>query len=469
MKVMRKMISLLAVILVSVFPALFLFFQNVNEMYLGEIIKPIAIFLLIACLIVIVLCLFTKHFEISCAISAALMLFLLNFKYVQNLIQIVIPSARYWQILPVGIVIILIVGFSVCRKYKDTFMDSFLIILAITFGVLIILNFVVALPSLFLTSNLNLNIEQSKKEEGEVTQEDAPNVYYFLFDEYSSFSVIKKYFEYDNSEFEVFLQDNKFTISYNSYNNSYRTTTVTTNVLNLEYVVDDNTTEKRKEQLRTESNLEMIMREAGYNIVGVGEASSFLGIGEGAEEGTSYTIEGQTTEQVIMQNTFLYPLFQQTINADAQIISDAFSYFDEYKKPSEKQFLMFYIECPHQPFIFNSSGKINNGSNWHNWKDKQYYLGQYIYITEKIETMIEQILEVDPEAVILLQSDHSARYLENEDGEYVISDEDRRNFFNAVYYQGKAVEEIVGKSGVNTLRIVMNKVLGLNLEELNDA
>ena len=47
----------------------------------------------------------------------------------------------------------------------------------------------------------------------DVGDNDRPNIYWMIFDEYSNFDVLEKYFDYDNSEFASFLEDSGFTIS----------------------------------------------------------------------------------------------------------------------------------------------------------------------------------------------------------------------------------------------------------------
>jgi len=90
-------------------------------------------------------------------------------------------------------------------------------------------------------------------------------------------------------------------------------------------------------------------------------------------------------------------------------------------------------------------------------KEKKYYLGQYIFATEKMREIAELLVENDPNSIIIIQSDHGARASSDPDLFLEIFPlEDVSNIFNAVYYKGEKLD-IEGLSGVNTLRLVLNK------------
>ena len=68
-----------------------------------------------------------------------------------------------------------------------------------------------------------------------------------------------------------------------------------------------------------------------------------------------------------------------------------------------------YIQCPHAPFIYNADGSVRDLDTAWYWKDETLYPGQLQYINTVILDAIDNIQAQDPDAVILLQSDHGAR------------------------------------------------------------
>lgn len=76
--------------------------------------------------------------------------------------------------------------------------------------------------------------------------------------------------------------------------------------------------------------------------------------------------------------------------------------------------------------------------------------------------VLENLVENDPDALIMTMSDHGARYAPGTDPEDAIT------IFNAFYYAGEDLQEYTGKSGINTIQRLLNLVLGTDFEELPD-
>lgn len=84
-----------------------------------------------------------------------------------------------------------------------------------------------------------VNTEPDNVQNINYSNEKLPNIYYFIFDEFSANDVVQKYYDYDNSAFYNKLEDLGFTVSENSENKSFETITVTANYMNYDYVVTD--------------------------------------------------------------------------------------------------------------------------------------------------------------------------------------------------------------------------------------
>ena len=91
-----------------------------------------------------------------------------------------------------------------------------------------------------------------------------------------------------------------------------------------------------------------------------------------------------------------------------------------------------------------------------------------------MERIVEDIQKNDPDALIILMSDHGARYPHWQVDHYGAKAYDAsvetlymQNILNCVYYQGKEMD-IEGKSGINTLRIVLNEIFMTNYEMLDN-
>ena len=125
-------------------------------------------------------------------------------------------------------------------------------------------------------------------------------------------------------------------------------------------------------------------------------------------------------------------------------------------------------------FVVDSKGESINESTIHEWKDKELYLNQLKYVNSCIETMVDNIIDSDPDAVIILQSDHGVRYpyhmmecYGTPEYDATIETPYMQNILNCVYYQGKEID-IEGKTGINTLRTVLNEVFMTDYEMLDE-
>ena len=178
----------------------------------------------------------------------------------------------------------------------------------------------------------------------------------------------------------------------------------------------------------------------------------------------SITVSGESFSDIIFNRTPLYILNRDTEIEKVTTTKNNLKYFeskDLYQK--ENNMVMLYELLPHQPFIFDRDGRLNSIYHWNDWVEKENYLGQFIYCTKHILDIVHQIIENDPTCIIVLQSDHSARYLKDIDGNLLISPQDRMHCLNAVYYLGKNFEQIKGQSGVNTWRILCNELFTLEM------
>ena len=124
-----------------------------------------------------------------------------------------------------------------------------------------------------------------------------------------------------------------------------------------------------------------------------------------------------------------------------------------------------YVQCPHTYFYYDADGRRFDAAHGVDWADPQYYLGYLQYANSRILGAVDQILEHDPTAVIILQSDHGARTTYHQETQGLIEEssaEDvmfQKNILNCVYLGGKFLD-ISGLSGINTLRTVLNTVYG---------
>ena len=135
-------------------------------------------------------------------------------------------------------------------------------------------------------------------------------------------------------------------------------------------------------------------------------------------------------------------------------------------------FTLGYIQSPHAPTILDKNGNlVDNYTHvgWQ-WDRHELYLGQLEFISSEILEIVDNIQEHDPNAMIIIQSDHGSRQANHyyNMGIWDTFDPKVENLFmqntlNCVYYQGERFS-IEGLTGINTIRTILNQVYGTDYE-----
>lgn len=407
-------ISLLAILLAAIFPAIFLYASNSNEADFSEILLPAAAFAVTAILLFGISFLLTRHTAKSAIIAILFVLLLENYAAVESAVKAVFPGLRYWHILPILLFLFLNIAIAIVKWMPSDLSGIVTTVACVVFGALIVVNGVIAIPGEINKSNARrLEQEQQQAEEAEKESEadaDAlPNVYLLIFDEFAGFNQIRDFYGYENEDLINFLEEHNFTISYDSQNPSTMTTTVTTNLVNLEYIVDNSTPDAEKEVYRHNGYLFDLMEEYGYTVRKVSDRSFFgtpdVEVTEIKDQ--AVTISGETLEDIFWAKTAVYPFAAPEVSVNYPTIEYM---SDPNNIPENMTFTLFYLVSPHTPFFYDENGNINLQEHWRDWEDPRYYLGQYKYVSALMIEVLENLVENDPDALIMTMSDHGARY-----------------------------------------------------------
>lgn len=444
----------------AAYTVLFLYFQNIEEVNFKEISGILAVFIVIGEVIYGITFLIFKRLNLGAVVSCILMVFLYNYMMIQNGIQHIFPLLKYWHILPIMVVIVLHILYFLKKISEEKYNNIILVLQIVALG-LILINAVPAVPRI--AEKLKVASKQVKMKSSSAENPKKENVYWFIFDECASFETMEKYYDYHDKSVFNRLQDLKFTISDNGRNECGNTDVVLTNCLNLEYVANTQMDAIQLNELKMNSKLTALFAENGYEIRGIGD-TEWLGIKSISQESSTEakTVEGKNIVDLILQNTVLSPFLQFDGTASAKMILDTFDYVQNKDniQANSSQFNVIYMCTPHQPFLFDRNGSAVNPANYDNWEDEKYYLDQYIFVMDQMVQTVENIIENDPQSIIIVQSDHGPRFNDE------MPHEDKIAILNTVYFKGEEIPEILGKSGVNTLRTVMNRQFGYNFEDL---
>lgn len=456
---------LLSAIFVAIFPAIFLYGNNSNEANIQDVLSPMLLFVVIALVLFFICFMIIRNTYKSAIITVLFMLVFENFSVLEKLLLFIFPNLYYWQTTAIFLFILVHLAYFICKFLPKDLESPVSSIFSFILGALIIINIIIAIPGEINKINARELEYETSLNAGttldEASTEKYPNIYLLIFDEFAGFHQMEKYYNYDNIVLKDFLAENGFTISYDSHNESIITTTITTNLVNLNYIVDNTTSESEKQVLRQNGELFSLMSGLGYDIRKLtinglyGEDYKIDGL---TSIGTSLTATGEDLNTLLLKQSALYPWIKHTTSDTLQLVE-----FLESKDniPADATFTIAHMAISHTPFYYDENGNIRPSSDWNNWRDDSIYLDIYKYNTKLIMSIVENLVKNDPDSLIILMSDHGARASTDIDlfmEKFELNDVN--NIFNAFYYKGEDLQEYVNLSAVNTLRRLLNLSIG---------
>lgn len=465
-------IPLLSVIFVAIFPSIFLYGNNSNEASIQDVLFPMLLFVTVALVLFVIFVIVSRNPYKSGIVTIMFMLVLENFAALEGILLLIFPNLYYWHTTAIFLFILLHVAFIIYKFLPQDLAKTISSVLCLVFSGLVVVNGLVAIPGEINKINAK-KLEEEKQQQAEQignlreNEENLPNIYLLIFDEFAGFRQMEKYYNYDNKILKDFLQNNNFMISYDSHNESIITTTITTNLVNLDYVVQNTTSEAEKEVLRHNGVLFSTLAEKGYDIRKLttkglyGEDYQIEGV---QSSSAALTATGEDLTTLILKKTIFYPFIDITTNEQLKIM-EFLSAPDSI--PSRPTFTLAHVAITHTPFYYDENGNIIGSKDWNNWRDDGVYLGVYKYNTKLIMSVVDNLIKNDPESLIIMMSDHGARA--STDMELFMEKfalNDMNNIFNTFYYKGEDLSSIEDLSAVNTLRMLLNISIGTEYSQV---
>lgn len=477
MKAKRILFPILSLVLVCLYPCAFQYFRNASEARPGDMVPMLLIFLAMgAAAFLVALVIFRKVPQAGLFASVG-MFFATNSGLFKGLLKRAVPGFRGLYVLVILGILLVLLMILLLRKKKFPALELCQV-LVILFGVLTIVSMIPAIPTIWKQVTFQKN--PGSIDPSTVTLEgEKPNVYYMIVDEYGGTENLSRYYDYDNHEFLDKLREQGFNVSDTTKNTeSIWTMTLVPNLLNMDYVVED--TSENKSAYMDRSNLVEIFRGNGYqvnlidhvNFVGT-SGCRVLSPRQYPDSISKYLFRNSVLSQIPQLRRKMDQLLGlpndfergKTLQVLFGLMETATDYVEE-----GPTLTISYVQCPHYPFLFDAEGNIKPQKP--DFQDKSIYLNQLRYVSSVLEQSVENILRKDPNSIIVIQSDHGARYpgqmlLYHGGPDYdpVLETPYMQNALDCVYVGGKALD-IQGLSGINTWRTVLNAQFGTDFPML---
>jgi len=456
-----------------------MYFNNIGKVQIGEIVGITGFIVLIAIVLFAGNYLLLKDIGKAALITNLFMIGFLYFAYIENVITRIIPMLRYWHAALICLFLLAHIWYLIRNKMPSTTAVQINQGLLVIFTGLILYNGIV---------NISQPINQGASEKQEADQnlliqsdigaesesKDLPNVYYFIFDEYAGYDSSLRYCDYNNSSFYNSLERLGFVTSPHSANGSVDTYIEIPNLLHLREINSADMADNDKKKNFNNPYLVVLMKKAGY-LINLLDTTNYQFLDDSYADykfTPKFMSTFRTFNAYIIAKTALYPFYgNNDQDLEINIINKMFAYGKESSKLEKSNlFTLGYYDFPHLPYIVDENGNKTNASDRSNLRDPVPYCKQFIYANKKILEMVTGIIENDPDSILILQSDHGFRLPTHLRYWYGIEDYDleveapfEKNILNTVYYQGKDID-IENLSGLNTLKVVLNKLLETDLQ-----
>jgi hypothetical protein len=492
--------------LFGVYPILFLYSINLEQVTVSEIILPVSL----ALGTVVLLLLFTRlvfgTLQKAGLVTSSFMLLFLSFGHIVG-----IPGGDHWfldGIQPIWrhltllcsffLIPLLLVVIFVARMSKPAdLLTKWLNTTSVLLIVIILVPIVIDRMERYKDPALATKAHAISPADGTVIKQyDKPDIYYIILDGYGSEFALKKFYGYSNRKFLDALRARGFYIATESRSNYPYTLWSLSSSLNMKFVHLENLRKKRDEvrrltELIRNPNVVRILRDEGYRYVHFGSvnfgptAHNSIADVNIARPGFGEFLD------ILLRNSLLGPIAGViSANAYKDSILHVFEQVPEAPSSTNSEkpvFAFVHLMIPHPPYVFNRHGGIDSvvelvakGSI----KRKEHYVDEVIFANRKIIELVDRIKAAAkaisrPAPVIVIQGDHGPRPQwrgagTQFDGRQPLEIEryieERLGIVNAYHVPadaGRLLYESI--TPVNTFRVIFNALFGAKLELLEDV
>lgn len=466
--------------LFAIFPLIFIFANNIEEVYFSEIIIPLVIMLGTTFLLFLLVKIIFKDAYKAGLVVFLFLVFFFSYGHFATLIQGIsikgFSIKRHMHMGSFYVFMLLLCMFILIRVLKQMSQVA-------KFRLTKILNtFTITLLALSIINAVSQsmrikeqNLSKPNMAAGSITkyitskQEGAirPDIYYIILDGYAGASTLREVFGFDNSEFINFLEDEGFYVVKDALSNYPRTGLSLPSSLNMQYhPIDDRNTARAID----------LLKSMGYKYFDVGGLVSTLKHKRSAD---AVFKQGHFNEFLyLFINTTMLRIISNRVNFLSSNVRNqilfSFDKLEDMPNIEGPKFVFVHIMAPHPPYVFGPNGeetKLMNVASSLNifktsWDDTQSYLNQLLFVNKKVQNAIEVILNKSKTApIIIVQSDHGPSFRSSGDDKYRML----MHIINAYYFpDGRTDKLYEAITPVNSFRVVFNEFFGTDFELLED-
>ncbi|MEE9316157.1 MAG: sulfatase-like hydrolase/transferase [bacterium] len=456
--------------LFAIFPILSLFAYNIEEVPAADLWLPISVALAGTLILLLSLRLITKSGNKIAIIATSFLILFFSYGHVRD--AIFSPAAKtsfganiflasLWAVL-------FVVGtFFIIRSHRDfATLTKFLNITAVVLVTISLINVGIYEVRMGNLKHGEMNVASSSPELSSTGY--SPDIYYITLDMYAREDTLKELFDYDNSEFTNHLTSRGFYVATKSFSNYSTTYLSLASSLSMDYPKQEDKDMPTLLEMIGNSKVSQFLKSRGYRYIFVGGGMEPKGIKSYAEVYSYRGVFGMGIgdfAQGLSDTTALSPFarfFGGLYGANSILYAfDALAEIPDIKEPT---FVYAHIMSPHPPWFFDSDGprEFKMFGPREGEMVSEGYLGNLIFISKKVETLIDEILsESSTPPIIILQGDHGLWWVEESYQHYEIL-----NAYHLPEGGNRFLYETI--SPVNSFRVIFNLYFDTDYDLLED-
>jgi len=508
----KKRVKIFHPFLVAIFPILIIYSQNIGRVEFEDLFLPLVLLIGFSVGLFYLIKLILKNPYKSALIVTILLIILFSYGHIYYLLSDIsldgFDLGRNRYLLPIfGLSLVVGIYFVVRAKRIFDNATSILNVISVVFVLVAISNagFVTAeITSCEECTNHGLfyeTIDFSKYFEPHIfsiTQnQQLPNVYYLILDEYARHDVLQEFHQFDNSEFINYLEEKGFHVAKESLANyplSIMSIPAIMNMNYLNFLEDEMGSEVRSYQPMSEKNNglypdNMVMKnfkKMDYKIINFNTFALHLHDLPLADHSvcdrTPLILDNRLVDTLIRTSIAGYFVERWAEAELRQVTLCTLNKFPESGNVfSDPTFVWAHVMLPHPPWIFGPNGEeitpgnpllITDNPEFREsgWEPRQQYIQQLQFANKKTVQAVDKILENDPFSIIIIQGDHGTAWELDWQNPSEKDVNQRLRNFDAIYFpdSDKRTQLKDDRTLVNTFRTIFNVYFGSDYEILED-
>ena len=457
--------------LFAIFPILFIFAYNIEEVTAIDLVAPILVVLAGTVVLMLLLRLITKSYGKAAIITSLSLLLFFSYGHVRNLL--LSAGIVDYVLLFIWIVCFAVGIFLVIKTRKN--LSALTTFLNIAIAILVIIS--LGTIGIHEIGELNHTTEESTEEAKEVSlgrgnPERLPDIYYIILDAYARQDTLQEVFGYDNTEFINYLTGKGFYVANRSESNYDYTTDSLVSSLNMRYLTEEESAiYKTRMNAVYDNEVLRILKGKGYYYVFISGGREYST--DCTDLHLSYKLLGilkhDSIPRLLLETTLLAPFtwYLNDFVDDHSRQSRLFAFDELVNIPyiEAPPFTYSHIVLPHPLYPFDREGNPTTPDMSIFWNpselmdNEEKYIDQLIFTNKKVMVLVDEIIaRSDIAPIIIIQGDHGVWW-----GDGIVYE-----ILNAYYLPGVEHNLYETISPVNSFRVVFNLYFAADYELLKD-